>query len=81
MQTINQIVGIPAVSVFLGTLPLLGTILWGLPQNERRLSAIEKHMDSIESKIERYGEKINSSETKIAVIETRLDGPRLFTKS
>jgi hypothetical protein len=94
MQTLTQLASIPAISVFLGTLPLLGAILWGLLQNERRLAAIDKRLDlmdkrldgidrrldGVESKLERYGDKLNTVATKVAIIETKLDGPRLFTK-
>jgi D-alanyl-D-alanine carboxypeptidase len=42
MQTLKALLDSPAVNVFLGTLPILGAVVWGLLQNERRLRAINK---------------------------------------
>jgi hypothetical protein len=42
MQTLKALLDSLAVNVFLGTLPLLGAIVWRLLQNERRLRAIDK---------------------------------------
>jgi hypothetical protein len=47
MQTLKAVLDIPAIGVFLGTLPLLGTICWGLLQNDTRLSRIETKLDSM----------------------------------
>ena len=39
MQALTGILDSPAVTVFLGTLPVLGAIIRGLLQNDRRLQA------------------------------------------
>ena len=40
-----------AINVFLGTLPLLLTLPWGLFQSDRRLTRIENKIESMDSKI------------------------------
>jgi hypothetical protein len=49
VQTLKTLLDSPAVNVFLGTLPLLCAIVWGLLQNDRSLRAIDKRMDVINS--------------------------------
>lgn len=39
------------MNVFLGTLPLTGSILWGLIQNDRRLGRIETKLDAVDVKL------------------------------
>jgi hypothetical protein len=56
----------PAVNVFLGTLPLLGAIIWGLLQNDRRLQALDKRIDGVDQRLGRM-------ETRMDRIETRMD--------
>jgi hypothetical protein len=46
MQALKSVLDTQAVSVFLGTLPLLLTIAWGLLQSDRRLTRIEGKLDS-----------------------------------
>ena len=41
-----------AVNVFLGTLPLLGAIVWGLLQNDRRLTALDQRLGRMETRID-----------------------------
>jgi hypothetical protein len=66
MQALKSVLDTQAVSVFLGTLPLLLTIAWGLLQSDRRLTRIEGKLDSIDSTLTGVRERL-------AVVETRLD--------
>jgi hypothetical protein len=66
------ILGYPAVSVFLGTLPLLGAIVWGLIQNDRRLGRIETAQDWMEGKLNDVGERLVRVATNTDNIENRL---------
>jgi hypothetical protein len=60
----------PAVNVFLGTLPLLLTIAWGLFVNERRLTRIEANLDTIRT-------DISSIKERLTRVETKLEGTKL----
>jgi hypothetical protein len=84
MQALRAVLDIPAVSVFLGRLPLPGAIVWGLPQNERSLRAIDKRIDSIEQRLGRMETRIDSIDVKLAAVserlvkvETKLEGGQL----
>jgi tetrahydromethanopterin S-methyltransferase subunit G len=57
----------PAVNVFLGTLPLLGAIVWGLLQNDRRLQGLDKRLDGIDTRFDRVDKRFDH-------VEARLDG-------
>ena len=71
MQTIKALLENPAVKVFLGTLPLLLTLAWGLFQNDRRLTRIETKIDSMDS-------KLNTVSERLIKVETRIEGaPKL----
>ncbi len=74
----------PAVSVFLGTLPLLLTIAWGLFINNKRLDAIDKRLDRIDSRLDRIDTCLDHIETnllsldlRLTRVETRLPGSKL----
>lgn len=60
-----------AVNVFLGTLPLLLTLAWGLFQSDRRLTRIENRLDSIDGKIGNVTERL-------ARVETKLEGGKIL---
>lgn len=66
MQAFRAFLDSPAVNVFLGTLPLLGAIICGLLQNDRRLQALDKRIDGVDQRLGRM-------ETRIDRIETRMD--------
>jgi len=71
MQTIKALLENPAVNVFLGTLPLLLTLAWGLFQNDRRLTRIETKIDTMDS-------KLNTVSERLIKVETRIEGaPKL----
>lgn len=71
MQTLKALLENPAVNVFLGTLPLLLTLAWGLFQNDRRLTRIETKIDSMDS-------KLNTISERLIKVETRIEGaPKL----
>ena len=80
-----------AVNVFLGTLPLLFSIVWGLIQNDRRLNGIEKRldrmdvrMDRIDARFDRIDAHLDIADGKLTLLneravrlETKLEGGRL----
>jgi len=71
---------IPAVSVFVGvfaaTLPLLGAIVWGLIQNDRRLNSIDQRLLRVETKLDGLDAKLSGVSERLVKVETRLDnGP------
>jgi chromosome segregation ATPase len=73
-----------AVNVFLGTLPLLGVIVWGLLQNDRRLQALDKRIDGVDQRLGRMETRMDSMEGKLsavserlAKVETKLEGGHL----
>lgn len=43
----NQFPWQVVIGVFLGTLPLLGTIVWALLQNDRRFARLENQNDKL----------------------------------
>jgi len=69
MQALKSVLDNQALSVFLGTLPLLLTKAWGVLQSNRRLTRIEGKLDSIDSKLADVRERL-------AVVEKWLRSPR-----
>jgi peptidoglycan hydrolase CwlO-like protein len=72
MQPLKSLLDSPAVNVFLGTLPLLGAILWGLLQNDRRLNAVDQRLGRIETRMDRMETRIDSIDAKLATVSERL---------
>ncbi len=66
MQALSGIMQSLVVTIFLGTLPLIGTIFFGLLQNDRRLSRIEGKLDLVKV-------SVHSLDKRLAVVETKLD--------
>ena len=62
---LKEILANPAMSVFLGTFPLLLTIAWGLFTSDRRLTRIETKLDTIDAKLSGVSERLVKVETKI----------------
>ena len=76
MQTLVQFAGLPAVQIFLGTLPLLGGVIWVSIQSnqrfatlERRIDRLEDRMDRIEAKLDRIIDKLGDLDKWVAVLE------------
>lgn len=67
MPLLKTLLDSPAVNVFLGTLPLLLTIAWGLFSNERRLTRIENKLESIDAKTGLISERLVKVETKLEI--------------
>ena len=74
MQALKGLLDSPAVNVFLGTMPVLGAIIRGFLQNDRRLQAIDKRIDGIDQRLGRM-------ETKLDRIETRMDADDNLAKA
>ena len=74
MQTLRALLDSPAVNVFLGTLPLLGAILWGLLQNDRRLNAIERRLGRLGTRIDSIDVKLSTVSERLVKVETKLEG-------
>jgi len=77
VQTLNSLLASPAVNVFLGTLPLLGAIVRGLLQNDRRLQALDKSIDGVDQRLGRMETRLDSMDGKLAgvsEVETKLEG-------
>lgn len=81
MEMLKALLDSPAVNVFLGTTPLLGAIIWGLIQNDRRFQSLDKRMDVLDQRLGRMENRIDSIDGKLAVVserlvkvETRLEG-------
>ena len=66
MPTLKALLDSPAVNVFLGTLPLLLTIAWGLFTSDRRLTRIESKLDSMDGKLSTVSERLVRVETRMA---------------
>jgi len=62
---LHDILSYPATAVFLGTAPLLGSILWGLLTSERRLTRIETKLDAIGSDVASVRERLGKVEGKL----------------
>jgi hypothetical protein len=75
MQALKSVLDNQALSVFLGTLPLLLTIAWGLLQSDRRLTRIEGKLDSIDSTLSDVRERLATVEARL----DRLDHPKLVS--
>lgn len=78
--SIQQFVQVCA-GVFIGTLPLVAMIGWAAFQNNHRLGLIEDRLKTIETKLDALTIRIGSNETKIAVIEAKIDGQKLIVQN
>jgi hypothetical protein len=63
-----------AMNVFLGTLPLTGSILWGLLQNDRRFIALDQRLSRIETKLDGMDAKLSNVSERLVKVETKLEG-------
>jgi len=84
MPTIGELLNHPAISVFLGTIPLLMTIWWGLMSNNQALKAMTDNLKllndrvaRVETKVDDLNKKVYEIDVRLARVETRLDSPRL----
>jgi chromosome segregation ATPase len=62
----------PAVAVFLGTLPLLGAIIWSLLDQRTRFMRLETKLDSVDGKLGAIDVRLAKVETRVDSIDTRL---------
>ncbi len=65
-----QITSNPIVVIFLGTLPVLAGIIWGILQNKEQFGLIHQ-------RLERMQDRLDKIDVRLAVVETRLEGPKL----
>lgn len=61
-----------ALSVFLGTLPLLLTVAWGMYENVRRLARIEARLDHLERQLDSIDAKLSSLNGRLVRMETKV---------
>ncbi len=66
-----------ALSVSLGGVPLMGIIGWAAFQQTQRLGRIEKQLDELGADLKVLGVRVNTHDTKLAVIETHLNLPKI----
>lgn len=75
---LKDLLASPAVNVFLGTLPLLGAILWGLLQNNRQIDVLrgdlKSRFDSLDKRIDGVDQRLGRMETRIDSIDGKLSG-------
>ena len=64
-MNIRDLLYSPTVSVFLGTLPLLLTIAWGLLSNSKRMDRMETKLDDIAKTLATVSERLVKVETKL----------------
>jgi len=74
MQEFNSLFDSPAVNVFLGKLPLLGAIVWGLLQRGKRLTCIEQRLGRIETRIDSMDGNLSAVRERLVRVETKLEG-------
>lgn len=72
MQTLESLFDSAAVDVFLGTLTLLGAIVWGLLQNDRGLQALDKSIDGVDQRLGHMENCLDSMDGKLGVVSERL---------
>lgn len=66
-----------AAGAFLGSLPLMCLIGWSAFPQGQRLARIEQQLDKLGDDLKSVGVRVAGHDTKIGVIEAKLDGPRL----
>jgi hypothetical protein len=59
--SLHDIINSPIAAIFIGTLPLLGTILWGFLNNDRRFSRVEVQLERLNT---RLSERVAKSDGK-----------------
>jgi hypothetical protein len=47
---------------------LLGAILWGLLQNDRRLQALDKRIDGVDQRLSRMETRIDSTDARLSAM-------------
>ncbi|MBV8895562.1 MAG: hypothetical protein JO051_03545 [Acidobacteriaceae bacterium] len=72
MQTLRALLDSPAVNVFLGTLPLLLTLAWGLVQNDRRFASIEGRLNRMDHRFDRMDARFDRIDTRLEGIDAKL---------
>jgi hypothetical protein len=78
MQALQPLLNSLAFNVFLGTLPLLGMIFWGLFQNDKRLQDVKDLIKSESSRVEGVlGAKLDGLDARVKALESR---PPLVTR-
>jgi DNA anti-recombination protein RmuC len=73
MHTLRAVLDTPAFQVFLGTVPLLGAIIWGLLQNERSLRAIDKRIDGLDKRMDNMDKRMDGIDQRLGRMESRID--------
>jgi hypothetical protein len=75
---LKDLLASPAVNVFLGTLPLLGAILWGMLQNNRQIDALRGDINvlrgDVKSRFDGIDQRLGRMETRVDSIDGKLSG-------
>jgi hypothetical protein len=69
---VSGILGSLGMQVFLGTLPLLGAVLWSLLQNERRFASLEARLTRIETRLDRMEARMDDLFSKLSLVTERV---------
>jgi chromosome segregation ATPase len=62
-----------ALAVFVGTVPLLGAVIWNLLDQRGRFERIEKRLDGIDGTLKDMEKRLDSLDVRLTRVETKLD--------
>lgn len=60
------------LGIFLGTLPLLGTIVWTLLQNDKRFTRLESQIDKLIEIVSDVKERLAKVEGRVARLDEKV---------
>jgi septal ring factor EnvC (AmiA/AmiB activator) len=72
MQTWTALVNNGAMAVFLGTLPLLGAILWSLLGNNRQFDQMNKQFDQVNKQFDQVNGRLDRMDDRMARLEVNV---------
>jgi septal ring factor EnvC (AmiA/AmiB activator) len=72
-EKLKEFLSLVGVQVFLGTLPLLGAIVWAMVNNEKRFDQIDKQFDQINKNLDRIHKTLDRIDATLIRMETRID--------
>lgn len=78
--SLHDIINSPIAAIFIGTLPLLGTILWGFLNNDRRFSRVEVQLDRLDTSLVRIESRLDTLAERVSKIEGKIEGGRVIVE-